>query len=176
MSDAGARSVGEVVVYGTTLLTDQSQIRFKATINAHTSTTPRRKSRSINHPCQFSVPLSHFSTPSFERRTTASLRSLTFLMLAAIELPTITPYSPGPRDMRCTSACDQRLRRDATCVDTGAAEALALDDRHLHSCTGQPHSQRRPRLPSTDNDRVIPRRHERALPNLPHKVKPNNRQ
>ena len=68
----------------------------------------------------------------------------------------------APGDMRCTGACDQRLRRDATGVDAGAAEALALNDRHLHSCTCQANRKRRPRLPSAYDDRVINSCHRSA--------------
>src|SRR5262245_35682143 len=59
------------------------------------------------------------------------------------------------RDMRRARACDQRLGRNAACVDAGAAEALALDDRHLHSCACQPNREGWPGLPSADNYRVI---------------------
>src|SRR2546426_10492544 len=67
------------------------------------------------------------------------------------------------RDMSCARACDQRLRRDAAVVDTGATEPLTLDDRHFHSCACQPDRERWSRLPSANDDRVIRRYHQIRL-------------
>ena len=64
-------------------------------------------------------------------------------------------FGGAARDMSRAGAGDQRLGRDAAIVDTGAAEPLALDDRHFHSCARQPDRERRPGLPRADNDRVI---------------------
>ncbi len=62
----------------------------------------------------------------------------------------------GPtRDMSCARARHQRLRWDAAVIDTGAAEPLALDNRHLHSCACQPNRKRWSCLPSANNDRII---------------------
>ena len=48
--------------------------------------------------------VSHFSTPSLERRTTASLRSFTRFISTVIELPRATPYSAARRAMCATRA------------------------------------------------------------------------
>src|SRR4029077_13776810 len=57
--------------------------------------------------------------------------------------------------MSCARTRHQRLRWDAAVIDTGAAESLALDNRHLHSCVCQPNRKRRSCLASANNDRII---------------------
>jgi len=52
-------------------------------------------------------------------------------------------------------AGDHRFRRNASRVDTGTAEQLALDDRDLHAGLGQAPRQGRAGLAGTDDDRVV---------------------
>jgi hypothetical protein len=61
---------------------------------------------------------------------------------------TAMPYSPRPRYMRNSGACDQRLDRRA------AAEEMALDDGNAHACPRQAVRQGGPGLPGTDDDRI----------------------
>src|SRR5205814_5355615 len=66
----------------------------------------------------------------------------------------------GPAcDMSCARTGHECLRWDAAVIDTGAAEPLALNNRHLHSCVCQPGCKRRSCLPSANNDRIIFSRH-----------------
>src|SRR5438094_2259071 len=57
--------------------------------------------------------------------------------------------------MSCARTRHQCLRWDAAVIDTSAAESLALDNRHLHSCASQPNRKRWSCLPSANNDRII---------------------
>ena len=58
------------------------------------------------------------------------------------------------RDVRGAGARDQRLGRNAADIHTGAADALALEDRRLAAGGGEPHGQRRAGLAGADDDRV----------------------
>ena len=51
-------------------------------------------------------------------------------------------------------AGDQRLRRHAAGIDAGAAEELALDQRHLHALFDHPGGKKRAGLAGADNDGV----------------------
>jgi hypothetical protein len=68
----------------------------------------------------------------------------------------------APRQLRRVGACHQRLGRDAARVDAGAAEKLALDDRHFHPCSREACRQRRSSLARADHDRVESHRHNLA--------------
>src|SRR5262245_18367472 len=52
-------------------------------------------------------------------------------------------------------AGDHGLGGNATCVDTGTAEQLALDDRNFHSRSCQASRQERSSLAGANNDRIV---------------------
>ena len=57
--------------------------------------------------------------------------------------------------MSCARTSHQRLRRDTAVIDTRAAEALAFDNRDLHSHLCQPNCKRWSGLAGANNDRII---------------------
>ena len=61
----------------------------------------------------------------------------------------------APGQMRHLGTGHQRLGRHATGVDAGAAEQVALDQRHALARRGQASGQRRTGLAGTDDDRVV---------------------
>ena len=70
---------------------------------------------------------------------------------------------PAPGQLRGVRARDKRLGRNASVVDAGAADVLALHYRHSLPGGGQPARQRRAGLAGADDDRVEIRCHREAV-------------
>jgi hypothetical protein len=74
-------------------------------------------------------------------------------------------FGGAARRLRRISRSDQRLGRCAAGIDAGAADELALGDRHLHAGGGEPQRQRGSGLAGADDDRVV-FRHRAGPPRL----------
>ena len=84
----------------------------------------------------------------------SSLRALTFAMSTLIGPVADPVFGAAPRQVSGVRAGHQRLGRDASGVDAGAADQFALDHRDALPGCRQSTRQRRPGLPGANDDRV----------------------
>jgi hypothetical protein len=65
-----------------------------------------------------------------------------------------TEFCRAAGHVRSVRGGDQRLRRDAACIDTRSPEAASLDNGDPLTRSRHPHRQEWSRLATSDNDRI----------------------